>query len=168
MLNKCMIHGRLTKDPEIRYSQNANSTAVARFTIACDRDYKRDGEQNADFITCVAFGKTAEHISKYFTKGKQIIADGRIQTGSYQNRDGATVYTTDLVAERVYFCGDNNQNTAQRPQTTDTGVNSRNGNNYTTTHEPSPFDAPRGSQMGMNDGYPPMGEEFEQDQDLPF
>ena len=91
--------GRLTKDPVIRASQE---TTVARFTLAVNRKYKKDGD-NADFISCVAFGKTAEFIEKYIAKGTKIEVEGRIQTGSYTNKDGSKVYTTDVVAESVDF-----------------------------------------------------------------
>ena len=78
--------------------------AIARFTLACDRRFNRDGEQSADFISCVAFGKTAEHVEKYWHKGMKMGAVGRIQTGSYKNRDGQTVYTTDVIVEEIEFC----------------------------------------------------------------
>ena len=103
-MNKWMGTGRLTRDPEVRYSQGQNPTAIARFTLACDRRFKRDGDQNADFISCIAFGKTAEHIEKYWHKGMKMAAVGRIQTGSYTNRDNQKVYTTDVVVEEVEFC----------------------------------------------------------------
>lgn len=102
-MNKTILVGRLTADPEVRYTQGQNTTAVARFTLAVDRKYKTDGGQSADFIGCVAFGKTAEFIEKYFRKGLKIALDGRIQTGSYTDKDGFKRYTTDVVAESVEF-----------------------------------------------------------------
>lgn len=93
--------GRLTRDPDIRRSQGENPQTVARFTVACDRRFK-GGDDKADFISCVAFGKTAEFIEKYFTKGVKIEIDGRIQTGSYE-KDGVKHYTTDIVCEAVGF-----------------------------------------------------------------
>lgn len=95
--------GRLTRDAEIRYSQGENSTAVARFTTAVDRRFHRDDEQSADFISCVAFGKTAEFLEKFGRKGTKFVLEGRIQTGSYTNKDGQRVYTTDVVVEAVEF-----------------------------------------------------------------
>ena len=95
--------GRLTRDPDIRYSAGENSTAVARYTLAVDRRFRRDGEQTADFISCVAFGRTAEFAEKYFHQGIRIVISGRIQTGSYTNRDGVKVYTTDVVVEEQEF-----------------------------------------------------------------
>ena len=99
-MNKVILMGRLTRDPEIRYSQGEQSTAVARYTIAVDRRFRRDGDQQtADFINCVAFGRQGEFAEKYFRKGIKIAITGRIQTGSYTNRDGQRVYTTDVVVE---------------------------------------------------------------------
>lgn len=95
--------GRLTKDPEVRYSQGENSSAVSRITLAIDRKFKRDGEPNADFINCVAFGKIAEFQEKYFRKGTKVAITGRIQTGSYVNKDGVRVYTTDVIVEEQEF-----------------------------------------------------------------
>ena len=96
--------GRLTRDPEVRYSQNAQQTAVARFTLAVDRRFKRqDDDQAADFINCVAFGKTAEFAEGYLKQGTKVVGCGRIQTGSYTNKEGQRVYTTDVVIEELEF-----------------------------------------------------------------
>ena len=95
--------GRLVRDPDVRYAQNENSTAVARYTLAVDRRYKRDGEQTADFISCVCFGKTAEFAERYLHQGTKIVIEGRIQTGSYTNKDGVKVYTTDVMVESSEF-----------------------------------------------------------------
>ena len=102
-MNKVILMGRLTRDPEVRYGAGENSTAVARYTIAVDRRFKRDGEQNTDFIGCVAFGRNAEFAEKYLRQGTKIVLTGRIQTGSYTNRDGQKVYTTDIVVEEQEF-----------------------------------------------------------------
>ena len=102
-MNKVILMGRLTRDPEVRYGTGENSTAVARYTIAVDRRFKRDGEQSADFIGCVAFGRNAEFAEKYLRQGTKIVLTGRIQTGSYTNRDGQKVYTTDIVVEEQEF-----------------------------------------------------------------
>ena len=102
-MNKVILMGRLTRDPEVRYSQGENASAVARYTLAVDRRFKRDGEQSADFINCVAFGRTAEFAEKYLRQGTKIAVTGRIQTGSYTNRDGVKVYTTDVVIEEQEF-----------------------------------------------------------------
>lgn len=97
-MNKAIEIGRLTRDPEVRYSQG-NNTAVARYTIAVDRKFKREGEQTADFIPCVVFGKQAEFAEKYFRKGTKVVISGRITTGSYTNKDGQKIYTTEITVE---------------------------------------------------------------------
>jgi single-strand DNA-binding protein len=107
-MNKVILMGRLTRDPDVRYSQNADgSMAVARFTLAVDRRRARgngDGnEQTADFISCVAFGRQGEFVEKYFHQGTKVVVTGRIQTGSYTNKDGQKVYTTDVVVEEQEF-----------------------------------------------------------------
>ena len=103
-MNKVILMVRLTRDPEVRYSQGGeNPLAIARYTLAVDRRFKRDGEQTADFISCVSFGKTAEFAEKYFRQGMRITISGRIQTGSYTNRDGVKVYTTEVVVEEQEF-----------------------------------------------------------------
>lgn len=102
-MNKTFLMGRLTRDPEVRYSAGENSMAIARYTIAVDRRFKRDGEATADFIGCVAFGRQAEFAEKYFRQGIKIAVSGRIQTGNYVNKDGVKVYTTDVVVEDQEF-----------------------------------------------------------------
>ena len=121
-MNKVILMGRLTRDPEVRYGAGENSTAVARYTIAVDRRFKREGEQSADFIGCVAFGRNAEFAEKYLRQGTKIVLTGRIQTGSYTNRDGQKVYTTDIVVEEQEFAeskaataGNGGQNNYSRP-----------------------------------------------------
>ena len=103
-MNKVVLMGRLTRDPEVRYSQGDAATAVARYTLAVDRRFRRQGdEQTADFISCVSFGKTAEFVERYLKQGTKIAGCGRIQTGSYTNRDGVKVYTTDVIVEEQEF-----------------------------------------------------------------
>ena len=105
-MNKVILMGRLTRDPDIRYTQGDNSMAIARYTIAVDRRMRRDaadGQQTADFIGCVAFGRQAEFAERYLHQGTKIVATGRIQTGSYVNKDGQKVYTTDVVVEDQEF-----------------------------------------------------------------
>ena len=114
--------GRLTRDPEVRYSQGESSTAVARYTLAVDRRFRREGsDQTADFIGCVAFGRQAEFAEKYLHQGTKIAITGRIQTGSYTNKDGQRVYTTDVVVEEQEFAeskaaGQNSQQQNSRPE----------------------------------------------------
>ena len=103
-MNKVILMGRLTRDPEVRYSQGENATAVARYTLAVDRRYNRNNdEQSADFINCVAFGRQGEFAEKYLKQGTKMVVSGRIQTGSYTNRDGVKVYTTEVVIEEQDF-----------------------------------------------------------------
>lgn len=102
-MNKWLGIGRLTRDPEVRYTQGDKPTAIARYTLAVDRKYKKEGEQSADFIPCVAFGKSAEFVEKYCKKGTKLAVSGRIQTGSYTNREGQKVYTTDVMIEEQEF-----------------------------------------------------------------
>ena len=109
-MNRADLIGRLVRDPDVRYTQGNNSMAVAKFTLAVDRKIKRDNEQNADFINCVAFGKAGEFVEKYFHKGMKVAVSGRIQTGSYTNKEGQKVYTTDIVVEEQEFCESKNNN----------------------------------------------------------
>ena len=102
-VNKVILMGRLTRDPEVRYSTGANAMAVSRYTLAVDRKFKRDGDTSADFISCVSFGKTAEFAEKYFRQGIKITISGRIQTGSYTNKEGQKIYTTEVVVEEQEF-----------------------------------------------------------------
>ena len=107
-MNKVILMGRLTRDPEVRYSAGENALAIARYTLAVDRRFRRDGEASADFIQCVSFGRTAEFAEKYFRQGLKIAVTGRIQTGSYTNRDGQKVYTTEVVVEDQEFAESKN------------------------------------------------------------
>lgn len=119
-MNSVQLVGRLTRDPEVRYTNGDNQIAVARFTVACNRKFKKDGEQDADFISCIAFGKLAEFVERYFQKGSSIGLNGRIQTGSYTNKDGQKIYTTDVMVESVEFVGSKNENqTGNKTQSTD-------------------------------------------------
>lgn len=102
-MNKVILMGRLTRDPEIRYTQGENPLAIARYTLAVDRRFRRDGEATADFINCVAFGRQAEHAERYYHQGIRVTICGRIQTGNYTNRDGVKVYTTEVVVEEQEF-----------------------------------------------------------------
>ena len=143
-MNKVILMGRLTRDPEIRYSQGENSMAVARFTLAVDRRFRREGtaDQTADFISCVAFGKVAEFFERYARQGIKFVIEGRIQTGSYTNKDGNKVYTTDVVVENVEFAESK------------AAVTGASGG------RPSPSDAMNGGFMDIPDGV--------EDEGLPF
>ena len=100
-MNKVILIGRLTRDPDMVAAKSG--VRIAKFTLAVDRRFKKEGEQTADFISCTAFGKTAEHIEKYYHKGMKAVIEGRIQTGNYTNRDGVNVYTTDVIVENTEF-----------------------------------------------------------------
>ena len=123
-MNKCVLIGRLTRDPEIRVN---NDKTVARFSIAVDRRFKRDGDdQTADFINCVAFSKTAEFVEKYARKGTKFVVEGRIQTGSYTNKDGVRVYTTDIIVEQLEF--------AESKSSVDSNATGNTANSNATTN----------------------------------
>lgn len=145
-MNKVILMGRLTRDPEIRYSQGEQSIAVARYTLAVDRRFRRDNDQQtADFIGCVAFGRQGEFAEKYLRKGTKIAITGRIQTGSYTNKDGQKVYTTDVVVEEQEFA--------------ESKAASENNGGYTPMDRPSPSVAAGDGFMNIPDGI---------DEELPF
>ena len=147
-MNKVILMGRLTRDPEVRYSQGENATAVARYTLAVDRRVSRNhqnGAQTADFIPCVAFGRSGEFAAQYSRKGMKVVVTGRIQTGSYTNKDGQRVYTTDVVVEDQEFAESKN-------------ASQGNGGGFAPADRPSPSDAGDGF-MNIPDGI---------DEELPF
>lgn len=124
-MNKVILMGRLTRDPDIRHTQGENSTTIARYTLAVDRRIKaQEGQKTADFISCVSFGRTAEFFEKYVKKGTKLATTGRIQTGSYTNRDGQKVYTTDVLVEEAEFAESKKaagESSNPEPQTDDDG-----------------------------------------------
>ncbi|MGN0356035.1 MAG: single-stranded DNA-binding protein [Muricoprocola sp.] len=109
-MNRVILMGRLTKNPEIKYAGKENNMAVARYTLAVNRRYRREGEQEADFISCVTFGKSAEFAQKYLRKGIRIVISGRISTGNYKDKDGKTIYTTDVIVEEHEFAQNKESN----------------------------------------------------------
>ena len=147
-MNKVILMGRLTRDPEVRYSQGENATAVARYSLAVDRRFRREGEPTADFINCVAFGRAAEFAERYLRQGTKIAITGRIQTGSYTNRDGVKVYTTDIVVEEQEFAESKAAGGASTPS-----------NNYQASPAPSPSADIGDGFMNIPDGI---------DEELPF
>ena len=159
-MNKVILMGRLTRDPEVRYSNGENSTAIAKYTLAVDRRLKRDGEPTADFIRCVTFGRNAEFAEKYLRQGTKIVICGRIQTGSYINQDGQTVYTTDVVVEEQDFAesksnGNNNQQSNQRNQNSQQTGNPPMGMPNQNFQQSG--NLPMGSQNFQQSGNLPMG-----------
>ena len=148
-MNKVILMGRLTRNPDIRYSQGEKSTCIARYTLAVNRRYHRDGEAEADFINCVAFGKNGEFAEKYLKQGTKIVISGRIQTGSYTNRDGVKVYTTDVVVEEHDF------------------AESKAASSQAVNYGSAPAaPAPAASSQGMPDGFMTIPEGIEEE--LPF
>ncbi len=146
-MNKVVLMGRLTRDPEVRYAKADNSLAIARYTLAVDRRFKREGEQDADFIPCTVFGKSAEFAEKYFHQGIKIVISGRIQTGSYTNQEGQKVYTTEVIVEEQEFA--ESKAASERYQ--------QQGQGYTS--KPDPEDA-------VGDGFMNIPDELEEE--LPF
>ena len=118
-MNKVILMGRLTRDPEVRYTSGEEAKAIGRYTLAVDRRFKREGEAAADFISCVAFGRQAEFAEKYFRQGIKILVTGRIQTGSYTNKEGRKVYTTDIVVEEQEFAESKKEDAKPAAGTTD-------------------------------------------------
>ena len=110
-MNKVILMGRLTRDPEVRYTQG-NNTAVCSFSLAVNRRFKQEGQPDADFINVVAWAKTAEFVSKYFAKGQQVAVVGRIQTRNYDDKDGKKIFVTEVVAEEVYFADSKKEQSA--------------------------------------------------------
>ena len=144
-MNKVILMGRLTRDAEIRYSQGESSMAIARFSLAVDRRFRKEGdEQGTDFINCVAFGKTAEFLERFGRKGTKFVLEGRSQTGSYTNKDGQRVYTTDVVTENIEFAESK-------------GSGSSDG--YVPSAAPAPSGAAGDGFMNIPDGI---------DEELPF
>ena len=150
-MNKVILMGRLTRDPEVRYSQGGeNLLAIARFTLAVDRRFKRDGEATADFISCVAFGRQAEHAERFYRQGLKVVIAGRIQTGSYTNKDGVKVYTTEVVVEEQEFAESK-------------AVSDANAGGYRSAPTPAPAPAP---VSDAGDGFMNIPDGI--DEELPF
>ena len=160
-MNQVVLMGRLTRDPEVRYSSGESSLAIARYTLAVDRRFKRDGEPTADFISCVAFGKTAEFAERYFRKGIKIAVSGRIQTGSYTNKEGVKVFTTEVVVENQEFC--ESKAASDEANRNYGGQSYDGGQSYGQSAAPSrpsaPAEAPGDGFMNIPDGI---------DEELPF
>jgi len=114
-MNKIILMGRLTRDPEVRYSQGASQTAIARFSIAVDRRIKREGEPDADFFNCTAFGKQAEFIEKYLRKGVKIVVCGRLQNDNYTNKEGQMVYSVRVMVDEIEFAESKNASNGSAP-----------------------------------------------------
>lgn len=153
-MNKVILMGRLTRDPEVRYSQSAEPLAVARYTLAVNRRFKRDGEADADFINCVAFGKSGEFAEKYFKKGQMVAVVGRLQVSSWDDQNGQKRWSTDVVIEEQHFAESKSSFEANRSSV----------NSYDNAPKPQAPSAPTQSNA---EGFFPIDENID-DEDLPF
>ena len=153
-MNRVVLMGRLTRDPEIRYSNGENALAIARFTLAVDRRFNRRDDQTADFITCKAFGKQAEFAERFLHQGIKVAASGRIESGSYTNRDGQKVYTTEVILDEIEFAESKAANEAARGSM---------GGGYQSAPAPAPMPGPMGA---AGDGFMNIPDGI--DEELPF
>ena len=165
-MNKVILLGRLTKDPEVRYTAGTNTTAVCRYTLAVNRQYKREGEPDADFFNCVTFGNRAEFSGKYLHKGSMIAVVGELRNNSYTDRNGTKRYSTDIVVSEVHFAGSNNQSSG----------NMATPNNADFAPADAGYQAPAqrqstqrqtGTPAPQSDEFMPVDEDFS-NEDLPF
>ncbi len=154
-MNKVILMGRLTRDPEVRYSQGANQTAVARFSIAVDRRFSRDGEPTADFFNCTAFGRQGEFVERYLRKGVKVVVVGRIQNDNYTNRDGQQVYSVRVVVDEIEFAESKNASSAG-------SEGAYNGGSFGGGYNAGNAQAP----SGMTDGFMNIPDGI--DEELPF
>lgn len=168
-MNKVILMGRLTRNPDVRYSQGERATCVARYTLAVNRRFRRDDGQEADFINCVAFGRQGEFAEKYLKQGTKIVISGRIQTGSYTNRDGVKVYTTDVVVEEQDFA---ESKAAASNYSGGYQQGSYQQNDYQQPGAPAPVPNPATAQAGQpagtdnNEGFMTIPDGIEEE--LPF
>lgn len=176
-MNRVILMGRLTRDPEIRYAQNGDQMAIARFTLAVDRrqNQKKNDQQQADFISCVAFGKTAEFFERYVRQGTKLCLEGRIQTGSYVRQDGTKVYTTDVVVENAEFAESKAAASGGAPAGDNNNRQRAYGSNAPQAPQPAPQPTPQPTANGY--GYPEAADDgfmeipdgdFLSDEGLPF
>lgn len=147
-MNKVILMGRLTRDPEVRYSSGANATAIANFSIAVDRRFKREGEPDADFFDCTAFGKQAEFVERYLKKGTKMVVVGRLQNDNYTNKEGQKVYRIRIMVDELEFAESKNA----------AGGNGQAGGEYQPGAKPQP--------MAAADGFMNISEGI--DEELPF
>ncbi len=155
-MNKVILMGRLTRDPEVRYSQGASQTAVARFSIAVDRRFKREGEPDADFFNCTAFGKQAEFIERYLHKGTKVVLSGRVQNDNYTNKDGQMVYSVRVMVDEIEFAESKNAAAQNEGAYNNGGYNNNGGYGNNTAPAPS----------GAGDGFMNIPDGI--DEELPF
>ena len=158
-MNKVILMGRLTRDPEVRYSQGASQTAVARFSIAVDRKFKREGEPDADFFNCTSFGKQAEFVERYLHKGTKVVLSGRVQNDNYTNKDGQMVYSVRVMVDEIEFAESKNASGGN-----DGGYNYNNNYNNGGYAGGGSNNAPAAS--GAGDGFMNIPDGI--DEELPF
>ena len=165
-MNKVILMGRLTRDPEVRYTQGAQGTAVARYSLAVNRSYKREGEPDADFINVVAIGKRGEFAGKYFKKGQMVAVVGELRISSYTDKDGNKRWSTDVVVAEQYFA---ESKAAQEGRGSGQGNNTQGSGNSDFAPAGRGYGSERYSQDAIGpDGFMPINEEIEGDEDLPF
>jgi len=157
-MNKVILMGRLTRDPEVRYSQGATPTAVARFSVAVDRRFKREGEPDADFFNCTAFGKQGEFVEKYLHKGTKVVICGRIQNDNYTNKDGQQVYGVRVMVDEIEF--------AESKNAAGNGDNGYNGGNYGNNNNNYGGNRSQAAPSGAGDGFMNIPDGI--DEELPF
>ncbi len=156
-MNKVILMGRLTRDPEVRYSQGATPTAVARFSVAVDRRFKREGEPDADFFNCTCFGKQGEFVEKYLHKGTKVVLSGRIQNDNYTNKDGQQVYSVRIMVDEIEF--------AESKNAAGSGDNGYNGGNYGNNNY-NGGNRSQAAPSGAGDGFMNIPDGI--DEELPF
>ncbi len=157
-MNKVILMGRLTRDPEVRYSQGASQTAIARFSVAVDRRFKRDGDPTADFFNCTSFGRQAEFVERYLHKGTKVVLSGRIQNDNYTNKEGQMVYSVQIMVEDIEFAESKNASGGNEGGYNNGGYNNNGGFGGSHNSAPAPSGAGDGF-MNIPDGI---------DEELPF
>lgn len=140
-MNKVIMMGRLTRDPEVRYSQGASQTAIGRFSLAVDRRFKREGEPDADFFNCTTFGKQAEFVEKYLKQGTKVVISGRVQNDNYTNKEGQKVYSVQIIVEEIEFAESKNA-----------AASNAGASNYQADSRPSPSQAAGDGFMSIPEG----------------
>lgn len=161
-MNKVILMGRLARDPEVRYTTGQDTLAIARFTLAVERRMKREDQINADFISCVSFGRQAEFAEKYFHQGLKIAITGRIQTGSYKNREGQTIYTTEVVVEEQEFA----ESKAASEATGNAAVQNKGGSSSSPSRSTTRSKSKPSSAPAPTDAFMDVADTI--DEDLPF
>ncbi len=168
-MNKVILMGRLTRDPEVRYSQGGQQTAVCRYSLAVNRSYKREGEPDADFINIVAFGSRGEFAAKYFRKGMMVAVVGELRISSYDDRDGNRRWSTDVVVSEQHFAESRSSSEGRgQGQPSSSDFAPRQSYNNNNNQRPAPQEPSYQAPQGGSDGFTPIVDDIEGDEDLPF